>query len=36
MAVVQSMKQWSHNGLRLGIATLTVVLAILLLGLGRP
>ena len=36
MAVVQSMKQWSHNGLRLGIATLTLGLAILLLGLGRP
>ena len=36
MAVVQSMKQWSRSGLRLGVATLTLGLAILLLGLGRP
>ena len=36
MALVQSMMQWGFNGLRLGVASLTLALAVLLLGLGRP
>ena len=36
MVVVHAIKQWSLNGLRLGAASLTLALAVLLLGLGRP